>query len=132
MGSIFGNAAPIFRVNDVRASLAYYVDILGFTSDWDDGGMASVSRGDCTIFLTSWDQGQAGTWVWIGVKDCDAVCNELEERGAKVRHQSTNFPWAREIQIEDLDGNVLRLGSGPREDEPFGQFLDASGVLWDT
>ncbi|MHC4946855.1 MAG: VOC family protein [Planctomycetota bacterium] len=132
MKSDFGSAAPIFRVQDVRASLDYYRSILGFESDWDAGGMVSVSRDDCTIFLTEWDQGQRGTWAWIGVKDCAALHEELAGRGARVRHRPTNYPWALEMQIEDLDGNVLRLGSEPRDDVPFGQFLDAKGVLWDT
>ena len=54
----FGGAAPIFRVRDVRASLGYYVDVLGFTVNWDEGGMVSVSSGDTTLFLTEWDQHQ--------------------------------------------------------------------------
>ena len=131
MNDGFGSPAPILRVESVRASLRYYVDVLGFASDWDDDGMASVSRGDCTIFLCEWDQGQRGTWAWIGVPDCDALHEELAGRGARVRHPPTNYRWALEMQIEDLDGNILRLGSSPRDGAPYGQFLDAKGVLWD-
>ena len=132
MAHEFGSAAPIFRVANVRASLNYYVKCLGFSVDWDEGGMASVTRGRCTIFLTEWDQGQRGTWVWIGVRDAEASHDEFKARGARIRHPPTNFPWALEIQIEDLDGNVLRLGSEPKADAPYGSFLDAKGALWDT
>jgi hypothetical protein len=31
----------------------------------------------------------------------------------------TNFPWALEMQVEDPDGNVLRIGSEPKTDRPF-------------
>lgn len=67
MSNRFGNPAVIFRVENVRASLDYYKDVLGFTPGWDAGGMVSVSRGDCTLFLTEWDQGRRGTWAWVGV-----------------------------------------------------------------
>ena len=124
--------APILRVASVRASLAYYVNQLGFTLDWDTGGLVSVSRDRCSIFLCEWDQGQRGTWVWVGVDDAGALHEELVGRGARVRVPPTNYEWAYEMQVEDLDGNVLRIGSSPRPDEPFGSFLDASGVLWPT
>jgi hypothetical protein len=35
-----------------------------------------------------------------------------------------------EIQVEDPDGNVLRMGSEPRENEPTGEWLDMNGVRW--
>ena len=48
----FGPPATILRVTDVRASVAHYVNALGFTVDWDEGYFASVTRGRCTLFLT--------------------------------------------------------------------------------
>lgn len=93
MGHEFGAAAPIFRVANVRASLEYYVKQLGFSIDWDEGGMASVTRDRCTIFLCEWEQGQRGTWAWIGVRDVEAFHQELAQRGAGVRHVPTNYPW---------------------------------------
>lgn len=126
-----GPAAPIVRVASVRASLAYYVDKLGFKLDWDEGGIAAVSRGPCNIFLCEWNQGQKGTWMWVS-GDVDALHEELTARGAKIRHPPTNYAWAYEMQVEDLDGNVLRIGGEPKHGQPFGPFLDAAGVLWET
>ena len=130
MGGTFGAAAPILRVSDVRASLAYYLDALGFLPDWDDGEMVSVSRDRCTILLTEWHQSQRGMWIWIGVPEVTTLHEELRARGARVRHPPTNYYWALEMQIEDLDGNVLRIGSDPLPGEPFGDFLDADGTVW--
>ena len=130
MASAFGSPAPIFRVTDLASSLAYYTERLGFKRDWGDSGLVSVSRGNCTIFLTVWDQGCRGTWVWVGVDDAGAVHEELVARGARIRFPPTNYDWAFEMQVEDLDGNVLRLGSDPKDGVPYGEFLDAAGVRW--
>ena len=60
----FGNAAPIFRVKNLRASLDYYVKVLGFKIDWEAAGpIASVSRDRCCIFLCEGDRGNPGSWV---------------------------------------------------------------------
>jgi hypothetical protein len=34
------------------------------------------------------------------------------------------------MQIEDLDGNVLRLGSEPQAGAPYGEWLDMRGDRW--
>jgi hypothetical protein len=34
------------------------------------------------------------------------------------------------MQIEDLDGNVLRIGSDSETDQPLGVFRDADGICW--
>ena len=130
MGNALGAPAPIFRVADLAASLAYYTEKLGFTQNWGDAGLVSVSRGDCTIFLTVWDQGCRGTWVWLGVDDTGTLHEELVARGARIRFPPTNYDWAFEMQVEDLDGNVLRIGSDRKEGMPYGDFLDAAGVRW--
>jgi hypothetical protein len=35
-----------------------------------------------------------------------------------------NFEWAYEMRVEDLDGNVLRIGSEPRSDIPIADVPD--------
>lgn len=126
----FHPATPILRVASLESSVAYYANVLGFAKDWGDRWFASVSRGRCTIFLAEGDQGNPGSWAWIGVGDAAALHEELLAKGAKVRQPPTNHPWALEIQVEDLDGNVLRFGSEPMEGQPFGEWLDMSGVRW--
>jgi hypothetical protein len=34
------------------------------------------------------------------------------------------------MQIEDLDGNVLRIGSDPKPELPIGEWLDMQGDRW--
>jgi catechol 2,3-dioxygenase-like lactoylglutathione lyase family enzyme len=69
---VFEGVTPILRVASLPASLDYYVKVLGFKVDWQDPGIiASVSRGRCGIFLCEGDQGNPGTWLWIGVSDVE-------------------------------------------------------------
>jgi catechol 2,3-dioxygenase-like lactoylglutathione lyase family enzyme len=127
----FEGGNPIFRVRSLAASIDHYVRVLGFKFDWQGPGpFASVSRGRFHLFLSEGDQGNPGSWVWIGVSDAAALLEEYRATGAKVRHPPTNYPWAYEMQVEDIDGNVLRLGSEPKEGEPFGEWLDMHGDIW--
>ncbi len=130
-GHGWGGAAPVFRVANLRASIDYYTQVLGFIEDWSyPGVIASVSRDRCCIFLCEVDQGNPGVWAWIGVPDVAALHEDLRARGAKIRHAPTNYAWALEMQVADLDGNVLRLGSEPLPDRPFGPWLDMHGRSW--
>jgi uncharacterized glyoxalase superfamily protein PhnB len=130
----FRRVTPILRVTDLDLSLKHYADVFGFTVNWrdDDGNsFASVCRGECHLFLSSGDQGHAGSWLWIGVGDVDELHEELLARGAKVRQPPANYPWgSREMHVEDPDGNVLRFGSENKPGEPFGDWLDMRGVRW--
>jgi catechol 2,3-dioxygenase-like lactoylglutathione lyase family enzyme len=110
----FERANPILRVADMQASLRYYVDVLGFTNaDWGSDDFTCVSRDGADIYLSQGDQGQPGTWVWIGVGDVRALHEEYTSAGAIILHPPESFPWAWEMKVGDPDGHVLRFGSDP-------------------
>jgi catechol 2,3-dioxygenase-like lactoylglutathione lyase family enzyme len=126
----FEGMNPILRVENLAASIEYYIAKLGFKVDWQTPIFAAVSRGKCHIFLSEGDQGHPGAWVWIGVEDAEALHNEYRAAGARIRHPPTNYEWAYEMQVEDLDGNVLRMGSDQKNDQPVGEWLDMEGERW--
>jgi hypothetical protein len=110
----FGGATPVLRVSNA-ASRDYDVNALGFRVNFEFADLfVSVSRGDCNLFLCQGDQGHRGAWVWIDGKGVDALYEEYKVSGARIRHPPTNYSWVLEMQVEDLDGNVPRLGSDPR------------------
>jgi predicted enzyme related to lactoylglutathione lyase len=112
----FERAEPILRVENMQASLAFYVDQLGFTNaPWGNSDFTSVSQGGAGIYLCQGGQGRGGAWVWIGVEDVEKLHLEYQARGVTILLPPTNFPWALEMQIADPDGNVLRLGSDPHQ-----------------
>ena len=105
---------PILRVEDMRRSVRYYVDVLGFReADWGTEDFSYVGRDNRGIYLCRGGQGRGGAWVWVGVEDVRALHRVYRERGALIREEPVNRPWALEMQVEDPDGNVLRFGSEP-------------------
>ena len=110
---------PILCVKEIPASIEYYENVLGFEKEWGDDAFAAVARDGFSIYLCQGDQGCSGTWVWVGVENVDILFEEYKEKGAKIQLEPTNYSWALEMRVEDPDGHVLRIGSGPREDEPY-------------
>ena len=131
----FGGVTPVLRVESVVASIDYYTRALGFHVNFKFPNesapfFASVSRGRCELFLSEDDQGNPGSWVWIDGVEVEKVYEEFRASGARIRNPPTNYEWALEMQVEDLDGNVLRIGSDPKKNEPIGDWLDMHGVRW--
>lgn len=126
----FENVTPVLRVGNLAAAIAYYTEKLGFQVRWQSDVFANLGRGKCCLFLSQGDQGAGKAWVWIGVEDVEALHAEYQASGATIRHPPSNYAWALEMQVEDLDGNVLRLGSDRKSTQPMGDWLDDQGRLW--
>lgn len=110
---------PILRVRNLKASIAWYVGVLGFREDWHvPGVMASVSHDRRPLMLREGAQGASGTWVWIGVNDARGWHEHALAHGATISLPLKNFPWALEFHVQDPDGHVLRVGSEPAADPP--------------
>jgi catechol 2,3-dioxygenase-like lactoylglutathione lyase family enzyme len=65
------------NVANLARSVRYYVDILGFTNAvWGGDDFTCVTRAGASIYLSEGDQGQPGTWVWLGVEDVEVLHDE--------------------------------------------------------
>lgn len=114
----FECANPILNVANMARSVQYYVEVLGFTNaEWGSDEFTSVTRDNAAIYLSEGDQGQPGTWVWIGVGDVEALYQEYKAKGATILHPPEKFPWACEMKVGDPDGHVLRFGSDPKGED---------------
>jgi ankyrin repeat protein len=112
----FELVVPILSVTDIRASLDYYVEKLGFEKKWEWGDppdFACVARDQVELFLSLTTQRVAtGSWMSIFVQDVDALYEDYKKRGAIIRQPPTEYPWGmREMNVEDLDGHRFRLGT---------------------
>jgi predicted enzyme related to lactoylglutathione lyase len=111
----FEGSQPILRVEDMNASLHFYVDLLGFKNAfWGNDDFTSVNRDRAGIYLCQGGQGAGKAWIWIGVEDVEKLQEEFKARGVPIRMPPTNYPWALEMHVEDPDGNVIRFGSDPK------------------
>lgn len=123
---------PILRVRDVEASIAYYVDRLGFALQfsWGEDGeppsFAGVARDGFEVMLCLEAQGQPGTWFTVWVDDVDALHEEYVASGADVRRAPVDLSWGvREMNVIDPDGHRIRFSTStgrhaPPVDDPFG------------
>ncbi|MBL9182089.1 MAG: VOC family protein [Verrucomicrobiaceae bacterium] len=108
---------PILPVGYLERSIQFYTETLGFKLDWRSGSIGSVSRDGCAIMFRQSNTVSAPCWVWIGLES-DALFHLYRERGVKVLQEPMNWSWAYEMKLEDPDGNVLWLGTEPRDDLP--------------
>jgi predicted enzyme related to lactoylglutathione lyase len=112
----FECSQPILRVENMERSLKFYVDKLGFqNAQWATEDFTSVNRDAAGLYLAVQQQGRGGAWAWLGVGDVEALHAEYVARGVAIMQPPTDYPWAFEMRIEDPDGNVLRIGSEPRD-----------------
>jgi len=111
---------PVMPVKSLKDSLTFYTESLGFQLDWggEEGKLiGSVSRDGCTIMLSEMHGEKKPNWVWIGLTD-DTLFDEYKTKGIKIVQEPKNHAWAYEMQIEDIDGNILWLGTAPKRNIP--------------
>ncbi|GAA1469362.1 glyoxalase superfamily protein [Nocardiopsis exhalans] len=103
-------AIPILRVTDAEASVRWYRR-LGFSQVWEhrfEPGLPAfveIIRGPVSLFLSEHTgDARPDTLVYLRVKDVDTIAAEF---GTAVEEA----PWAREIELQDPDGNRLRIGT---------------------
>ena len=110
---------PVLPLRDLSRSVAFYTDTLGFTIDWmgEQKLACSVSRDQSCIMLLQMKPWNGPAWVWIGLHD-DSLFESFRAKGVKVHQEPRNERWAYEMKFEDLDGNILWLGTEPKENTP--------------
>lgn len=107
-------AAPVLASLDMRATLDYYRDILGFSIEYDDPGYGMVKRDSIGIHFWKCQDKifPEHTSCYIYVDGVDQLYAEYLPKG--IIHPNApleNKPWGmREFAILDLFGNLIRFG----------------------
>jgi hypothetical protein len=102
---------PVLYVEDAGRAVAWY-GRLGFQKEWEhrfdpeSPWFVSVARGQVRLYLSE-HKGDArpNTLIHLNVKDIDAVAREF---GMPVDEDGLA---GREIDLEDADGNRLRVAT---------------------
>lgn len=105
---------PILYSEDVRRSIRFYTEILGFREHWswdDTPTFGGVIHGDAVIFFCKGDQGHKGTWLAVNVDNVDEFYERVKAMAVEISGPPEDKPWSmRELLLKDPDGHILRVG----------------------
>lgn len=114
MNTRFEKSNPILFSSDVKRSLKYYTETLGFDDAWEWGDpvdFGGVAKDNVEIFFCLNGQGHPGTWLALLVVDVDAYYESIKNKGAKIISPPKSMEFnIREMLIEDPDGHIIRFG----------------------
>ncbi len=110
---------PIFAVRDVRETVAFYRDVLGFQNEWlwgDPVGFGGANWGDVGVMFNQQPKIAAnieGHEHHYWADEIDALYAMHQAKGAPIISPIGNKPWnIREYTVRDPNGYHLRF-SGP-------------------
>lgn len=108
----FIQGAPVLHVADVKATAAYFRDILGFTWDFGDEEYSVVWRDNAAIHLARGSQRPpTGIHLFQWVRDVDAYFREITDRGADVCDEPTDRTYQiREFKVREPNGIDIVFG----------------------
>ena len=112
-----------YQVADVRRSVAFYTEHLGFKLEHQQlPAFANVSLAGSQILLSGpgasgsrpmpdGRRQEPGGWnrVVLRVEDLPAFIQTLKNAGLRFRNEMEVGPGGRQIQVEDPDGNAVEL-----------------------
>lgn len=114
--------APQFFATDMRVTLIYYTDKLGFdcVSSWQDPPVYAVVARDghrihfrCAEPPTPHPDKYHDELLdaYVFVDDVDALYEEYAARGVEFTRALADTPWrSREFVIKDCDGRLIAFG----------------------
>ncbi|MEM6381173.1 MAG: VOC family protein [Pseudomonadota bacterium] len=116
--------APVLLVSDIKASLAYWRQSIGFTfAEYGEPEttFAIGKRDSCFIMLSQAPEGHTITPHWkvvdtmwnayFWVDDAQALYEEFLGSGAKIDYSLCEQPYnVLEFGIQDLDGHDIAFG----------------------
>jgi len=105
--------APEIPVSDMRLSIEYYEQKLGFrlVQEMPAGDYAIVERDDIAIHLFQDDtRNHSPVGMHIFTHQLDELHAELQQRGARLSQEIMRKPWGnRDFRVNDHSGNELKF-----------------------
>jgi uncharacterized glyoxalase superfamily protein PhnB len=112
-------------VKDLRQSVAWYRDLLGFTVDREierDGKLRAVAvKAGAVRILLNHDDGAKGmnrvkgegfSLQLITTQSVDDIANRIKTRGGSLDSEPADMPWgARVFRVRDPDGFKFAISS---------------------
>ena len=118
---VFSHAVPFMPVRDLKETIAYYRDQLGFSNEWfwydtdagikrDELGLLFRYAPDYIAGINSENEHFEICWFVCNV---DEVYEEYKKKGVNIVSQLEPKPWGmKEFTIQDPNGYHIRIGEG--------------------
>ena len=118
-------AIPVLAAVDVPAAVAFWVDTLGFTRDFEVEGFAGVSRDGVHLYISATPDQLVpdNTMAWLVAGDLDAlhagwagkVPPETPDHPTPAMTAPAQTPWdTYEFAIRDPAGNCVHFVQAPK------------------
>jgi catechol 2,3-dioxygenase-like lactoylglutathione lyase family enzyme len=114
----FYKVTPFLPVRDLRETLNFYRDELGFSNEWtwgdNDGGIQRDEMrllfGQNTDYVRMINNAQRRfELVWF-VDNVDEIYNEFKVKKKLMTSEIKNEPWGiREFTFQDINGYLIRI-----------------------
>ncbi len=109
----------MLHVADVKATAAFYRDVLGFTWDFGDETYAVVWRDNSAIHFVKSAGNPSGVHLFQWVKDVDACHREIVSRGGEAATEPTDQPYGiREFSVRDVNNVAIVFGQDIESSNP--------------
>ncbi len=109
----------MLRVKNARESEKFYCEKLGFKTSWElDPGdgfpvFLEIVRDQVAFHLSEHDgDGPLGVQTYVNVENAQKLYDEFVSHGVELHGPPEEAEWGElTFSLEDLDGNILRIGS---------------------
>jgi lactoylglutathione lyase len=119
MAGRFRDCFAILQVSDLRRSLGFYRELLGFELTY-----AFLSEAEPEFVALEVEGGSLGlgaeteaveprsTSIWLYTDDVDAAVAELRAAGVRIITEPADQPWGERVaSVADPDGYVVYIGA---------------------
>lgn len=128
---VFSHAEPVLAVNDVRETIKYWQDVLGFPNQWiwgDDANHGGISWHGAHLQFSKNPERAAksvGNWIWLRLQYIDQLYKLHQERKAEITDPLSRRPWGLdEYAVRDINGYNIAFAGNSNKRETSGDFPD--------
>lgn len=123
---IFDHTVPFLPVRDLRETVAYYRDTLGFSNEWFwEESDAGIERDEMHLlfnqnaeFAERINTGERGFEVMWFVQNVEDIYAEFQGKGVTIASALVEEPWGvKEFAFKDINGYYIRVAEGIEEEE---------------
>ena len=122
---VFSHSIPFMPVRDLKETIAYYRDVLGFSDEWfwydTDAGIRRDELGllfrRAPEYVNKINSEKEHFEICWFVCNVDVVYEEYKSKGINIVSDLEEKPWKmKEFTIQDPNGYHIRIGEGIDEE----------------